>query len=80
MSTDPYDDEADEILFINSSGEVFRTSVYSGEGISEVSDGCMPFRSPSTEKYGYVDKNGRIIIEPNLGFGGGFVGRLADFA
>lgn len=77
FTTDPNDDHPDEILLIDASGVVRSTGVYTGEGLSEPSDGRMVFRSPDTEKYGYLDTHGNIAVEAALDYAGAFQNGMA---
>lgn len=63
METDPFDNEADEILFLSDSGEALATGIYSEKGLESFADGLMLFQAPDTELYGYLNADGAVAIE-----------------
>lgn len=77
MTADPFDEEADEIFYLNEAGEARSTGVWSDEGLSALSDGRMPFQNPWTEKFGYVDGMGNIVIGAQFDSAGCFENGLA---
>lgn len=78
--SDPNDDHSDEILLIDSSGEMRSTGIFSAEGLSEPVDGRMPFRSPDTEKYGYLDTHGNVAVNAELDYADTFQNGMARAA
>lgn len=77
MRTDPFDDDADEILLISAEGGETPVDVRTDEGLERLSSDRMPFQNSATEKFGYIDGNGKIVIEAKFDTAGGFENGLA---
>lgn len=71
MTTDPFDDDADEI-FLLENGEMRPTGVRSDKGLTVFSDGRIPFQDPNSELYGYLAQDGSIAIEAKFETAGRF--------
>lgn len=76
MTTDPFDDDADEI-FLLEAGERTPTGVRSDEGLTAFSDGRTPFQNPDSELYGYLAEDGSVAIEAKFETAGRFEGGAA---
>lgn len=77
FATDPNDEEADEIIFIDAAGEMLPTGVLSSCGLTAFESDRMPFCSPDTERYGYVDSAGKIAVDADLSTAGDFSDGIA---
>lgn len=77
LTTDPNDDGADEIWLVRAGEDVVSTGVRTANGLHPLRDGRMAFRSPDTEKYGYLDADGKVAMEPELDYGEDFQDGLA---
>ncbi len=65
-----------QFALIDLSGNVLKMFNYIYVG--KISDGMMEFRSDENEKYGYLDINGDIVIQPSFSFAGSFEGGKAS--
>lgn len=63
MKTNPYDEDADEIFLLMKDGGEIATGVRTDEGLRPLQDDRMPFQNPRTEKFGYIDGSGSVVIE-----------------
>lgn len=72
MTTDPFDDDADEIFLLNANGEMQSTQVRSSEGLSAFSEGLMPWQDSDSKLYGYLAADGSIAVEAKLETAGRF--------
>lgn len=70
LDGDINDNEADQILFLLPGEDPVETGVYTADGLSRFADGRMPYRSPKTQKYGYVDAVGAIVYPAELSYAG----------
>jgi len=77
MTENPFDEDADEIFRLTAEGELLSTGVSSDEGLYSISDDRMPFQSPGNERFGYIDAQGRVVIEAQLETAGRFVDGIA---
>ena len=60
--SDPYDDDADEILLVFAAGETLTTDTFTDQGLRNLSDGRMVYHDPLTECYGYLDGRGDVAV------------------
>lgn len=65
-----------QFALIDISGKVLKTLNYIYVG--KVSEGMMEFRSNENEKYGYLNIDGDIVIQPSFFFAGSFEGGKAS--
>lgn len=72
MTTDPFDDDADEIFLLNANGEMQSTQVRSSEGLSAFSEELMPWQDSDSKLYGYLAADGSIAVEAKLETAGRF--------
>lgn len=70
--TDPFDDDADEILILTPQGEAAEAGVRTGEGLTAFSDGRMPYQDPESELYGYLAPDGSIAVDARFETAGRF--------
>ncbi len=75
--TDPYDEEPDEVLRIALGREPERTGVRTEMELSAPVSDRMPFYSPDTGRYGYLDGDGNAVLSARLSYAGAFVGGVA---
>ena len=75
--TDPYDEDPDEVLRIVSGLEPERTGVRTELELTTPVSDRMPFYSPDTGRYGYLDGDGNVAIAAGLSYAGAFVGEVA---
>ena len=76
---DPLDDQPDEIIYIDASGEARRTGVFSASGLAEVRDDRMPYMA-SDGRFGAVDSSGEGVIPAVWRYIGAFSGGVAAAA
>lgn len=77
LTTDPKDDNSDEIWVVVPEEDPLSTGIRTADGLHAFSDGRMRYRSPNSEFYGYVDAQGKSAVEPIFEFAGDFRGGLA---
>ena len=77
MKANPYDEDADEIFLLTKEGEEIATGVRTDEGLRPLRNDRMPFQDPRTEKFGYIDGTGKVVIEAVLETAGDFDGGKA---
>lgn len=77
LTGDPNDDAADEILIVSPANEALTTGVRTANGLSMLSSDRMLYRDPRTERYGYLDGQGRVAVEAAFEYAGAFEGGLA---
>ena len=76
LKTDPLDEQPDEMIHIDALGNEKQTGVYCSGGLCRVSDGRMPFVD-GDGRYGAVDANGAIAVEPVWQYMGSYSNGLA---
>lgn len=60
MSGSPFDESADEIIYIDSVGEIMPTGSFTVGGLKQLSYDRMPIIA-SDGRYGYIDGRGRLV-------------------
>ncbi len=68
--------ENDIYAVINNKGDILST--YDYFEVRNLSEGLMSYRNNYREPWGYIDINGRIVIEPRFSSGGPFIDGLAE--
>lgn len=76
LDGDPLDDGSDGIIFIDADGEIRRSAVSVAGGLTDVSDGRMPYMA-SDGRWGAVDAEGRGAIAASWRWIGAFSGGVA---
>ena len=76
LNGDPLDDQPDELLHIEAGGGARTTGAHVLGGLADVADGRMPFMG-ADGRYGAVDAEGNVAIEPVWRYIGPFAGALA---
>lgn len=77
LQDDPHDDYQDEVYYVVPGEEAVATGIYTVGGLNRVRDGRMPYLSSKTERYGYLDANGRQAMEPLLTYASEYKNGLA---
>lgn len=72
MTSDPFDDDADEIFLLNGDGELQSAGVRSAEGLSAFSEGLTPWQDSASKLYGYLSADGSIAVEAKFETAGRF--------
>lgn len=80
LTTDPYDERADGVYYIDSAGAETATGTRIHYGLSGFSGGLMPAISAETGRAGYLSATGEWGINAQFSYGGAFVGAFADAA
>ena len=78
--TDPFDDDADEILLVTVEDGARSTGVRTAMRLQAISDERMPYRDPASERCGYLDEQGNVAIVPQYETAGAFENGAAQAA
>jgi len=80
LTTNPYDERADGVYYIDSTGAESATGIRILYGLTEFSNGLMPVLSAETGRTGYLNPRGEMAISAQFSYAGPFTGGLADAA
>lgn len=80
LTTDPYDERADGVYYIDPSGRETATGIRIHYGLTGFSDGLMPVLSAETGRTGYLNTRGEWAIPAQFSYGGAFSNGMADAA
>jgi hypothetical protein len=80
LTTNPYDERADGVYYIDSSGAETATGIRILYGLTEFSNGLMPVLSAETGRTGYLNPRGEWAISAQFSYAGAFSGSFADAA
>lgn len=72
IQTDPYDEEPDEVLRVVAGREAERTGVRTELELTTPVSDRMPYYSPETGRYGYLNSNGNVAVAARLSYAGVF--------
>lgn len=80
LTTNPYDERADGVYYIDSTGNETATGTRVLYGLTGFSNGLMPVLSAETGRSGYVNARGEWAIPAQFSYAGSFTGGFADAA
>jgi len=80
LTTDPYDDRADGVYYIDPQGNETATGTRILGGLKGFSGGLMPVLSAESGRIGYLTPRGEWSIAAQFSYAGPFAGGLADAA
>lgn len=78
LTTDPYDERADGVYYLNERGEESATGIRILYGLAAFSEGLMPVTSAESGRMGYLDAHGQWAISAQYSYAGDFSGGCAE--
>ncbi len=78
LATDPYDERADGVYYIDASGKETATGIRILFGLTDFSNSLMPALSAESGRTGYLNTKGEWAISAQFSYAGPFEGDFAD--